>query len=117
LRTRLRTILPLLLATTTACAANSAGSGDAGGDTRLIAENRSSLDLDIYARGQSGQAVRVGFAPAGETTTFELVPGMLVGASAMTFEGRPAGERGQAVLSEPYNITPGDAITWSIPPQ
>ncbi|MBA2459833.1 MAG: hypothetical protein H0V43_12880 [Gemmatimonadales bacterium] len=117
MRALTRTILPLLLAATTACAANSAGSGNSQGGTRLIAENRSSLDLDIYARGQSGQAVRVGFAPAGETTTFELVPGMLIGASAITFEGRPAGERGQAVLSEPYNVTSGDTITWSIPPQ
>ncbi|MBA3258742.1 MAG: hypothetical protein H0T68_04665 [Gemmatimonadales bacterium] len=117
MRTLLRTVLPLLLAATSACAGNTAGAGDTEGGTRLIVENRSSLDLDIYARSQGSQAPRVGFAPASETTTFQLVPGMLIGARAVTFEARPAGERGQAVLSEPYNITPGDEITWSIPPQ
>lgn len=122
MRTLLRTSLPLLLAAAAACAGKSAATGgDTGGDTegqaRLIVENRSSLDMDISARRLGGSALRVGFAPASETTTFNLAPGLLAGSGTITFEARPVRQQGTAVVSDPFNVVPGDEINWSIPPQ
>jgi hypothetical protein len=113
----LLTSLPLLVGVLTACAGNPSASGGTEGGARLIVENRSSVDMDIYARAQTGRATRVGFAPNSETTTFNLVPAVLVGAGSITFEARPVGRRGEAVVSEPFNVSPGDEIEWSIPPQ
>jgi hypothetical protein len=115
--TLLKTSLALLLAVLTACAGNTSGSGGTEGGASLVVENRSSIDMDIYARSQTGRATRVGFAPNSETTTFKLVPAVLVGAGSVTFEGRPVGRRGEAIVSEPYNLSPGDEVSWSIPPQ
>jgi hypothetical protein len=72
--------------------------------------------MDIYALG-NGAPVRVGFAPASETTTFKLNPGIMAGAGAVHFQARPARGQGQRVVSEPYNIAAGQRITWDISPQ
>jgi hypothetical protein len=122
----LRTPLLLLFVAVVACAGNTStsntGSQSAGyGETeansaRLEVSNRTSVDMDIYAVGV-GAPVRVGFAPASETTTFKLNPGLLAGAGALRFQARPSQGQGQRVLSEPYNVAAGQSITWDIPPQ
>ena len=80
-------------------------------------ENNSSVDMDIYVRRQGASPARLGLAPGGETTTFGLAPGLLVGAGLIRFEARPVGGRGEAVVSEPFSATRGEALHWSIPPQ
>jgi hypothetical protein len=122
----LRTPLLLLCVSVVACAGNSSTSDTGGqsagyGETdansaRLVVSNRTSVDMDIYAVGV-GAPVRVGFAPASETTTFKLNPGLLAGAGALRFQARPSQGQGQRVLSEPYNVSAGQSITWDIPPQ
>jgi hypothetical protein len=122
----LRTPLLLLFVAVVACAGNTStsntGSQSAGygeieaNSARLEVSNRTSVDMDIYAVGV-GAPVRVGFAPASETTTFKLNPGLLAGAGALLFQARPSQGQGQRVLSEPYNVAAGQSITWDIPPQ
>jgi hypothetical protein len=120
----LRTSLLLLFVTgcagstsTTSTGTQSAGYGETDANSaRLEVSNRTNVDMDIYAVG-TGAPIRVGFAPASETTTFKLNPGLLAGAGALRFQGRPAQGQGQRVLSEPYNVTAGQTITWDIPPQ
>jgi hypothetical protein len=122
----LRTPLLLLFVAVVACAGNTStsntGSQSAGygeieaNSARLEVSNRTSVDMDIYAVGV-GAPVRVGFAPASETTTFKLNPGLLAGAGALRFQARPSQGQGQRVLSEPYNVAAGQSITWDIPPQ
>lgn len=118
MRTLLRASLPLVLAASAACAGNTTGSGAADDQARLVVENRSSVDFDIYALHQAGRSTRIGLAPGGETTSFQLSRGVLTSFGSITFQARPArAAGGQRVDSEPYNVAPGEEITWSIPPQ
>lgn len=115
--TLLRICLPLALAAAAACAGNTAGTGADENQARLVVENRSSLDMDILARRHGAPPTPVGFAPANETTTFELPRGLLAGSGTILFEAAPVRRQGEAVVSDPFNIGPGEEITWSIPPQ
>jgi hypothetical protein len=122
MRTLLRSSLPLVISALVACAGNTAATntdtpGDDSGRTRLTAENRSSVNMDIYARRPDGQESRVGYAPAGETVTFQLPAGLLTGALALHFVARPVRGEGEAIISELFNVKPGEEVVWSIPPQ
>ena len=113
-----RLVLALSVALAPACAANNqADDSDPSLQGRLEVENRSSYDMDLYVAGDRGGQVRIGLAPASETTTFRLTPGMLAGAGAIRFQARPVRGQGQAVVSDPYKVRPGEQIVWSIPPQ
>jgi hypothetical protein len=124
-------LLSLLMATA-ACAGNTSTGGTADGtapDTSgaagstettpgggLRIENRTNRDMDIYIRGQSRGAIRVGFVPGGETATFKLSPAMLSGASSFRIEARPISGGDSATLSEPFPVRQGEDTFWSIPP-
>ena len=113
---------------TAACAGNTSSSGAApdttgaaattetaaGGALRI--ENRTNRDMDIFLRGQSRGAVRVGFVPGGETATFKLSPAMISGVSSFRVEARPISGGGSATVSEPYPVRKGEETFWSIPP-
>ena len=76
--------------TTSSGNTESAASGETDANSgRLVVSNRTNFDMDIYAVRTGGPA-RVGFAPASETTTFKLNPGLLAGAGAIRFQARPA---------------------------
>jgi hypothetical protein len=126
MHTFLRTSLLLLFVAIVGCASNTSNSGggteaapaseDDANSARFVVSNRTTQDMDIYAV-RTGGPVRVGFAPASEATTFKLNPGLLAGAGGLRFQARPAQGQGQPVLSEPYDVHPGQEITWDIPPQ
>lgn len=107
----------LLLLLTAACAGRNAGSPEPTDQTRARIENRSSLDMDIYVRRNDGRVSRLGLAPGGETTSFALPPTLTAGAAWVRFEARPVRESGEPVVSEPFPVTMGDEISWSVPPQ
>lgn len=111
----------LLLAPLGFACSSSSGSASPGEPApavtaRLAVENRASSDMDIYARVEGSAPTRVGFAPASETTVFTLSPGLIVGAKPIRFEAR-ATRRGESVLSDPFDVRPGEEVNWSIPPQ
>jgi len=112
--TRFAAVLALLAAP--ACATNQSGDSNPALQGSLEVENRSSSDMDLYVASERGGSVRLGLAPASETTRFRLTPGMLAGAGTIRFQARPV-RGGQPVLSDPYKVRPGDTIVWSIPPQ
>lgn len=87
------------------------------GQARARIENRSSLDMDVYVRRIDGQTIRIGFVPGAGTAAFALNPAVLSGSPSVRFEARPVRGAGEAVLSEPFAIRPGDEVTWSVPPQ
>lgn len=107
----------LALAGAAGCATNAGGDVGAASQAQIEIENRSSFDMDLYVRSERGGAVRLGLAPSGETTFFSLSPSMLAGAGVVRFEGRPVRGQSQSVLSDPYKVRPGEALSWSIPPQ
>jgi hypothetical protein len=106
----------LLLILAVACRATP-GSADPSNQTRARIENRSSLDADIYVRRNDGRDARLGFAPAGETTTFALPAAITAGAAWVRFEARPVRESGEAAVSDPFPVRIGEEIAWSVPPQ
>ncbi|HUF35519.1 MAG TPA: hypothetical protein VMN37_06190 [Gemmatimonadales bacterium] len=110
-------LLAVALLGSVACAASRTDESDAAPPTRLEVENRSSLDMDIYVRGERGGTMRIGLAPGGEITSFALTPALLAGAGVVRLEGRPVRGQGQSILSEPYRVQRGSVITWSVPPQ
>ena len=84
----------------------------AGGATVSI-ENQTAFDMDIYVQ-RRGSAIRLGFAPAKQTTRFTLAPGLLAGAGIIQFSARPS-RGGESTASDPFTVAPGDELTWKIP--
>lgn len=112
---------PALLLVLLVVSCSSGGSPDttpdpyAGDEPRARIENRASLDMDIYAVRSSGERIRLGFVPGGETAVFALPGTVTTGSGSIRFEARPVRRGGQPVISEPFGI--GEEIAWSIPPQ
>jgi hypothetical protein len=115
--------LSLLLLLTLGC---SSGSGTAANPqpnpepsdvARVRIENRASLDMDIYVIRGDNQRVRLGFVPGGETAVFALPATITAGTTSVTFEARPVRRSGQSVVSEPFGVSAGEEIVWSVPPQ
>jgi hypothetical protein len=100
-----------------ACHSQTLGDTAPANQTRARIENRASLDMDISVRRNDGRVSRLGFAPGGETTVFALPPSITAGASWVRFEAKPVRSSGQTVFSEPFPVTMGDEIAWSVPPQ
>jgi hypothetical protein len=114
--TRILGFLPVCLLIALACRSGP-GSVEPNNQTRARIENRASLDMDISVRRNDSRLSRLGFAPAGDTVVFALPPSLTAGASWIRFEATPVRSSGQTVVSEPFQVTMGDEITWSIPPQ
>jgi len=85
--------------------------------TRARIANRASVDMDVYLVRNDGQRIRLGFVAGGETSTFALPATLTVGAMSIRFEARPVRRSGQTVVSEPFGVSQGEEITWSISPQ
>jgi hypothetical protein len=115
LLTRFFAVLSLVAAS--ACATNQTAAAPSDFQATLNVENRSNADMDLYVVSERGGSVRLGLAPAAETTSFKLTPSMLAGAGTVRFQGRPVRGGGEPVLSDPYKVRPGEQIDWSLPPQ
>jgi hypothetical protein len=91
-----------------------------GQNGRLDVSNRSSYDMDVFAV-RSGQRIRLGTAPGGETSRFTLSPGVIVGGGSLYFEAAPARQvgvdSGGTVRTDPMQVRAGDVISLDIPPQ
>jgi hypothetical protein len=107
----------LILIMVAACHSGAPRNTEPAHQTRARIENRASLDMDISVRRNDGRTSRLGFLPGGETTVFALPPSLTAGASWVRFEAKPVRSSGQPVVSEPFPVTMGEEITWSVPPQ
>ncbi len=83
-----------------------------GGGTVSI-ENHRSSDMDIYVL-RRGTAVRLGFAPGGQTTRFTLAPGLIAGAGIVQFLAKPT-RGGESVTSDSFTFQPGAELHWTVP--
>ncbi len=119
MRTLRRIVVSAFLCLSGPACATHQGNGDSAPapQSRVLVENNSSVDMDLYVRRQGAPPARLGLAPAGETTTFGLAPGLLAGAGLIRFEARPVRGQGEAALSELFSVPRGEALRWSIPPQ
>ena len=117
---RLRISLLLLLLVAACSRGNAPAAGpdpDGTEQTRARIENRASVDMDVYLIRNDGQRLRLGFVAGGETSTFALPATLTAGAMSIRFEARPVRRSGQTVTSEPFGVSRGEEITWSISPQ
>ena len=85
--------------------------------TRVRIDNGTSLDMDIYVLDARNQASRLGFAPASRITTFALPTAVTTGTPYLRFQARPVRGSGETVVSETFNIRPGDEVSWNVPAQ
>lgn len=86
------------------------------GASRLIVNNRSLNDMDIYMV-KAGAKIRLGMAPGGKTSEFTLMAGQVAGVGTIHFVAEPFGAAGRAVTSEPVHMGPGSVTTFDISPQ
>ncbi|HEV2086121.1 MAG TPA: hypothetical protein VGR09_13675 [Gemmatimonadales bacterium] len=107
----------LILIVAAACHSGAPGGTQPANQTRARIENRASLDVDISVRRNDGRLSRLGFVPGGETAVFALPPSVTAGAAWVRFEAKPVRSSGEPVVSEPFPVTMGEEITWSVPPQ
>ena len=91
-----------------------------GQNARLDVSNRSSFDMDVFAI-RSGQRIRLGTAPGGETSRFTLSPGVIVGGGSVYFEAVPSRrvgvDSGGVVRTDNAQVRAGDVISLDVPPQ
>lgn len=91
-----------------------------GQNARLDVSNRSSFDMDVFAI-RSGQRIRLGTAPGGETSRFTLSPGVIVGGGSVYFEAVPSRrvgvDSGGIVRTDNAQVRAGDVISLDVPPQ
>ena len=113
----LRASAVLSFALVAGCHSGNPGQAEPKTGTRARIENRASLDMDVSVRRNDGVVSRLGFVPGDETVVFALPPTLTAGAAWVRFEARPAHASGQLVVSEPFPVTIGDEITWSVSPQ
>jgi hypothetical protein len=73
--------------------------------------------MDISVRRNDGRVSRLGFVPGGETAVFALPPSITAGAAWVRFEAEPIRSSGETVVSEPFPVSLGEEITWSVSPQ
>jgi hypothetical protein len=73
--------------------------------------------MDVYLIRNDDQRVRLGFVGGGEAATFALPATLTAGAVSIRFEARPVRGSGQRVISEPFAVSPGEELNWSISPQ
>jgi hypothetical protein len=73
--------------------------------------------MDVYLIRNDEQRIRLGFVAGGETATFKLPATLTAGAMSIRFEARPVRGSGPRVMSEPFAVSPGEELTWSISPQ
>ena len=121
-----RLALAVLLAVLPACAPRTAevpepaAPAPEGQNARLDVSNRSSYDMDVFAI-RSGQRIRLGTAPGGETSRFTLSPGIITGGGSVYFEAVPARrvgvDSGGIVRTDNVQVRAGDVIGLDVPPQ
>ena len=83
------------------------------GGATVSVDNRTTFDMDIFVARRDGP-VRLGFAPAKETTRFSIAPGLIAGAGLVQFTARPT-RGGPSSASDPFTVQPGDDLDWVIP--
>lgn len=121
-----RLCFAILLALLPACASTTSDPAEQpapapeGQNARLDVSNRSSFDMDVFAI-RSGQRIRLGTAPGGETSRFTLSPGVIVGGGSVYFEAVPARrvgvDSGGIVRTDNTQVRAGDVISLDVPPQ
>ena len=113
---RIPSLAVLLLLPAIGCAHPQAGAtAGPAAVPRLVVNNRSSSDMDVYLVRQ-GQRIRLGLAAGDTTTRFSLPVNEAVGAGLVSFLAVPINGGGETSSSEPTNLSPGAEITLDIPP-
>jgi hypothetical protein len=114
---RVRSIaFALLLLCVAACAALSRSSNNADQSQPAVLEvdNRSFLDMDVFA-ARSAQRVRLGTANGNSKTYFNIPTFLVSGVTSLRFIADPIGGN-RASVSQEITVSPGDTVVLMIPP-
>lgn len=84
------------------------------GQTTLVVENQSTLQVTIYVR-RDAQRQRMGDASALSTTRLRIPDNLIFGPTSLRFEVDPLGSR-QSPISQEITVSPGEEVVLVVPP-
>lgn len=115
MRGHMRIMLIALLALGTAFCSRRAGPdvAEPAGETTLIVENHSTLQVTVYVLRNS-QRVRLGIATGLTTTRLRIPDNILFGPTPLRFELDPLASR-QTPITEQITVVPGETVTLRVP--
>lgn len=87
--------------------------GQPAGETTLVVENQSTLQVTIYVR-RDAQRQRLGDASALSTTRLRIPENLIFGPTALRFEVDPLGSR-QTPISQEITVSAGEEIVLVVP--
>lgn len=88
---------------------------EADGPTSLRVENRTTLDMTIYAL-RGSERIRLGTVTALQTAVLPIPSQVIFGTTRLRFLADPIGSN-RTPVSDEISVTPGDEVTWVLPPQ
>jgi hypothetical protein len=91
----------------------STGTPEPAGQTTLMVENQSTLQVTVYVL-RGAQRQRLGTAAALRTTRLRIPDNLIFGVTSLRFEVDPLGSR-QTPISEQITVAPGEEVTLVIP--
>ena len=115
----MRAPLRIAFVTMIALAAASCGrtpeaeSAEPNGQTTLVVENQSTLQVTVYVR-RVAQRQRLGIANALTTTRLRIPDSVIFGLTSLRFEVDPLGSRHEPI-SEQITVSPGDEVRLVVP--
>ena len=115
MRNSVRTILIAAMSCTLAAcgAASETGTAEPGSDTVLVVDNRSTLQVTVYAL-RDAQRQRLGTAGSLTTTRLRIPDSLVFGVTSLRFEVDPLGSR-QTPISEQITVVAGEEVRLVIP--
>ena len=115
MRTLIRPGLVAAITLTLAVCGPSASTGtpEPAGQTTLVVENQSTLQVTVYVL-RGAQRQRLGTAAALTTTRLRIPDNVMFGVTSLRFEVDPLGSR-QTPMSEEIAVAPGEEVTIRVP--
>lgn len=93
--------------------AASMDSAEPAGETTLVVDNQSTLQVTVYALRDS-QRQRLGTADALRSTRLRIPDSLIFGLTSLRFEIDPLGSRARPISMQ-ITVSPGDEVTLTVP--
>ncbi len=90
--------------------------GTAQPETTVRIQNQAFLDHNIFVISDAGQRIRIGNVTGNSTAVLRIPASMIFGVTTLRFLADPVGSQ-RTPVSDTIQVSPGDQVTLTIPPQ